>query len=88
MVWVFLVFFEEKWLKIMIKKIGGKLELIYYLFFFLNLILYKKKFKEKFWDFFYLDLILLYFIKKSLFNSGLYRIDFCLILVFGDYFKI
>lgn len=55
----------------MIKKIGEKLELIYYLFFFLNLILYKKIFKEKIWDFFYLDLILLYFIKKSLFNSGL-----------------
>lgn len=72
----------------MIKKIGEKLELIHYLFFFLNSISYKKKFKEKIWDFFYLDLILLHFIKKSLFNSGPHRTDPCLIPVSGDHFKI
>lgn len=62
----------------MIKKIGEKLELIHYLFFFLNSILYKKN----------LDLILLHFIKKSLFNSGPHRTDPCLIPVSGDHLKI
>lgn len=48
----------------MIKKIGEKLELIHYLFFFLNSILYKKISRKKSEIFFYLDLILLHFIKK------------------------
>lgn len=49
----------------MIKKIGEKLELIHYLFFFLNSILYKKNSRKKSEIFFYLDLILLHFIKKK-----------------------
>lgn len=72
----------------MIKKIGEKLELIHYLFFFLNSILYKKNSRKKSEIFFYLDLILLHFIKKSLFNSGPHRTDPCLIPVSGDHFKI
>lgn len=48
----------------MIKKIGEKLELIHYLFFFLNSILYKKNSRKKSEIFFYLDLILLHFIEK------------------------
>lgn len=72
----------------MIKKIGEKLELIHYLVFFLNSILYKKKFKEKIWDFFLFGFNFVTFYKKSLFNSGPHRTDPCLIPVSGDHFKI
>lgn len=72
----------------MIKKIGEKLELIHYLFFFLNSISYKKKIQGKNLRFFLFGFNFVTFYKKSLFNSGPHRTDPCLIPVSGDHFKI
>lgn len=54
----------------MIKKIGEKLELIHYLFFFLNSILYKKKkFKEKNLRFFLFGFNFVTFYKKKVYST-------------------
>lgn len=49
----------------MIKKIGEKLELIHYLFFFLNSILYKKKIQGKNLRFFLFGFNFVTFYKKK-----------------------